>query len=482
MALIEPRTDEMGAMWRPDLQTAGEDGGRPLHERLLAALASDIRSGALAPGARLPPQRALAYDLGLAVGTVTRAYAEAERRGLVTAHVGRGSFVASTAPRSGFGFAPGPADGVIDLARNTPPLGPAERRLGDALASLRRRADLLDAAAYSSPEGPPACRGAVALWLRRRHGLCDAEAGQLVLTSGAQQALALAFSVLCRPGDAALCEAVTFTGVKAIAEHQRIALHGVALDADGITPDALDAAAATTGARVLYIIPTLQNPTAGVMSAARRAEIVAVARRRDLIVVEDDVYAAHADPDARPTPLRLLAPERVWHVASVSKSLAPGLRVGWVAPPTPEAREVALRTIRAQCYAVPVLPALIAAQWIEDGTADAIADEIADEIRARSALAWEVLPRGILGAPDRPPASHLWLPMSELAAERAAGRALRAGVEVTPPSAPVVDASLASGLRLCLGAPPDRATLERGLRTIAAALVSDGGEAERAVV
>lgn len=455
--------------WLPRI----EDGDRPLHERLFAALERDIRSGALSSGARLPPHRALAFDLGLAVGTVTKAYAEAERRGLIVAQVGRGSFVADGEPRGAFGFAPGAADGVIDLARNVPPLGPARDRIAEAIAKIRKRSDLLDVVGYGPPDGPRRHRAAAADWLERRHGLAALDPDEIVITSGAQHALSLAISLLVRPGETLLCEAATFVGVKAIAERYGAKLQGVALDEEGLIPEALDRAAAM-GARALYSIPTLQNPTGVVASTARRRAILEIAGRRGLAVIEDDVYSIYADPRLKPPSLRDLdregaRPAGVWFVASASKSVSPGLRVGFLVPPDLQAREAALRAVRAAHYAPPALSSLILTQWIEDGSADAIADELILETRRRSELARRILALPA-PTPTQPAGQHLWLPMSELEAERAAGRALRAGVEVTPPSAPIVEPELISGLRVCLGAPPDLATLEHALGVLAAAL------------
>ncbi|NWG54284.1 MAG: PLP-dependent aminotransferase family protein [Hydrogenophilaceae bacterium] len=460
--------------WKPDLPP----GETPLYERLVSALEQDIAAGVLAEGVRLPPHRDLAYALGLGVGTVTKAYAEAERRGLITAHVGRGSFVAGAETRGAFALSTAPEHGALDLARNIPPVGPARRRFADAVARLRRQPELVDVLTYALPDGLERCRRAAALWLRERHGVESVAAEDLVITLGAQQAIALALGTTCRPGDVILCEAATFHGMKAQAKHSGFNLRGVAMDADGLLPDALDRAAAATGARVLYTIPTLQNPTTRTMSAARRRDIVEVARKRRLVIVEDDVYAAYGRSDDL-VALRDLAPDITFHISSVSKTLTPGLRVGFLAPPDAARRNAVLRAVRAHCYAAPSLPALLVAQWIEDGAAHEIADEVLDEVRARTALARAIL------APDAPPSPacvHMWLPMPELEAERVAGRALRAGVEVTPPSAAIVDANLESGLRLCIGAPPDLETLERALRIVAAALSSEDEAPARAVV
>lgn len=459
------------AGWTPTLPP----GEAPLYERLLDALRGDIASGALSDGDRLPPQRDLAHRLGLGLGTVTRAYVEAEKAGLVQAHVGRGSFVRGAGTPA---FRPAAPTGPINLAQNTAPPQPAAERIGDALARLRRRADLLDHLAYAPPAGLEVQRRAGAAWLARSGGLEGADWTRLVCCAGAQQGLALALGGLARPGDAILCEASTYQGVKAIAEHQGLRLRGVAMDAEGLRPDALDEAA-RDGAKVLVLLPTLQNPTGRIMSLRRRREILAIARQHDLWLIEDDIYAVYAGDD-RPPPLALLAPERTFHVSGVSKSLAPGLRAGYLVVPPGDHLERVLRAVRALAYAPPAFGGLIATQWIEDGAADAIVAEGVAEMSARMTLARQVL-GAAMETPASPSCPHVWLPMGELDAERLAGRALRGGVEVTPPSAPVVEPGLASGVRVCLGAAASRAELEQGLRVVAAALTGVD-ERSRAVI
>ncbi|MBU4436576.1 MAG: PLP-dependent aminotransferase family protein [Alphaproteobacteria bacterium] len=459
------------AAWIPTLS----DGEAPLYERLVDALRGDIASGALAAGARLPPQRDLAHRLGLGLGTVTRAYVEAEKAGLVQAHVGRGSFV-----RGGAAARPSaaPDGGLINLAQNIAPRGPADLRIADTLSRLRRRGDLLDHLAYAPPAGMEVQRRAGAAWLARTGGLTGADWTRLIVCAGAQQGLALAFGAVTRPGDTVLCEASTFYGVKALAEHMGYGLKGLAMDAQGLRPDVLDEAAATGAYKVLAVQPTLQNPTGRIMSAGRRAQIIAVARKHDLMIIEDDIYAVYA-PGA-PPPFAVLAPERTLHVSGVSKSLAPGLRTGFLIVPPGDHLDRVLRAVRALSYAPPSFGGLIATQWIEDGAADAIVGEIRTEMTARLTLARQILGDAI-EVPMSASAPHVWLAMSELDAERLAGRALRGGVELTPPSAPVVTPGLTPGVRLCLGAARDRDDLERGLRIVAAAL-ADVDERARAVI
>jgi DNA-binding transcriptional MocR family regulator len=448
--------------WRPTL----EDGPRSLFERLLDALERDIRAGALAPGLRLPPHRELAFALGVSVGTVTKAYAEAERRGLVQATVGRGTFVASPGSDVAFRLSPGHAPAGVNLALNVRPLLSSKAALAEALNRLRKK-DLSSLLVYGAATGEEPHRRALAAWLDRTT-LLQADWRRLIVTAGGQQALALALGALGAAGDSVMTEAGTYYGLRTLAEHAGYRLKGLAMDREGLLPEALDRAAASTGARILYVTPTLQNPTGRTMGRARREEIVRVARERDIWIVEDDVYALYDSPRSLP-PLAALAPERTFYVSSLSKALSAGLRVGVLLTPGGDSLERVVRAMRAALYAPPTLGPAIGAQWIEDGTADALAVEVKAEMGRRTRMALR-----ILGAAAEPPAApcslHLWLPMSELDAERAVAQGLRAGVELTPPSAPIVDWHGLSGMRVCLGGVEDAVDLESALRVVAAAV------------
>jgi len=459
--------------WQPDISR----GSAPVYERLVAALEGDVRDGRLSPGDRLPPQRDLAHRLSLSVGTVSRAYVEAERRGFISSHVGRGSFVADRArPHAS------PADaGPLDMAHNVPPLDPAERRIGEGLTRVRQRADLATAVAYAPPEGLPSIREAGASWLRRRHGVTRATADHVIQCNGGQHGLALAFAALARPGDTILCEAATYPGIRTLAEHAGYNLRGVAMDARGVDPEAIARCARETGAKVLALIPTLHNPTAITLDAARRAEIVEVARANDLMIVEDDAYRVFADAGT-PAGFTDLAPERTLMVAGISKAVAPGLRLGFLLPPDDEGvRDRLLLGIRAFGYSPPSLGGLVFSQWEQDGTADRIADDVIAESQARTELAMQILGKA-MARPGAGRSLHVWMPMPMLDAERLSARALRASIALTPPDGPIVDAVAPSGVRLCLGGIRSRPALEQALHDIAAMLIPAGGSAARGLV
>ncbi len=453
--------------WAPDIEA---DGGT-LHAQVVQALRRDVGSGMLKPGARMPTQRELARDLGIGVGTVTRAYSEAERLGLLSSRVGRGTFVAADTQAA--------AGAVIDLSMNLPSLAPAAARLPDALADLRRRADLAGQAGLAPHAGPEWQRQAAAAWLARVACFEAVDWRRLLICVGAQQAMALALEETCRHGETILTEAATFHGLRAIAEHRGYCLAGLPMDREGMCPQALDRAAAETGARVVYVQPTLQNPTARSMSRLRREAIAEVARRRGLWILESDVYAPLAG-SALP-PLAAIAPERTFYAASVSKTLAPGLRFGFLVAPDAKRFERLCAAMRATCFSPCTLGASVAAQWIVDGTADAMLDAVKREAAGRTALAQEIL-GGVLETPSHAGSLHVWLPTTELEAERITVRASRQGVMLTPPAALVVDGAHIAGLRLCLNATPERASLERGLRIVSASMAPDHGGMRQSVV
>jgi DNA-binding transcriptional MocR family regulator len=457
--------------WRPTVKA----GAEPLYARLVSALERDVAEGALAIGTRLPTQRDLAEQLSIGLGTVTRAYAEAERRGLLRARVGQGTFVASPAPARAT-----ERDGPIDLANNLPPIRAVESRFLELLPQLAHDDAALDLLDYAPADGAERYRQAAAAWLTRTAGFTRVEARDLVLCAGATQGVTLALQSVAAPGDTVLCEAATFFGFKSIAERLRLTLVGVAMDDEGVDPDALARAAAETGARVALLIPTLHNPTTRSCSRARRQALAELARRQDLTFVEDDVYAAYARGRNAAPPLATFAPGRSWYVSSASKTLAPGLRAGWILPPR-EARETLVRTMRALNASAPIFGHLVFAKLVETGEAFRLLDAVVAEARARTELAREVL-GAALAQPAAPQSLHAWLPMPAEQAERIVRVALQGNVRLTPPASPVVSAGAPTGVRLCLGAPRERESLARALEVVREGIAAPPGRLDEPLI
>lgn len=448
--------------WAPRLSKRGG----PAYLAIADALESDLRAGVLAPGDPLPTQRELADRLGVNFTTVTRAYTEAKRRGLLTATVGRGTFASDPGGRLSEGARGGHDQ---DMSVNAPPV---PRWLPAALRDTVTRLGV-DAAfarnvlTYETRLGDVGAREAAVTWLRGR-GL-SAEADRVVVTAGAQHALALLLSTVAKPGDVVLTESLAYPGLFSAASMNGVRLTGVDIDHEGLRPDSLDSACKRLRPKALFCVPTFHNPTTAIMSLERRREILAVARRHRLRLVEDDI-AGPLRPEA--TPLAKLSPDTVIHLASLSKCVAPGLRTAFVLLPTAEDTERLEAAVRTSVLMLSPIALAVSTAWVGDGTALRAATDIRNEMTMRAALARDILGERL----DAPPGSlHGWLhlPTSWSLAGFVA-QAQQQGIRVAPADWYVTgnDAGHSSAtpnaVRLTLGAAPDRATLERALRTLAA--------------
>jgi DNA-binding transcriptional MocR family regulator len=459
-------------IWHPHLE--GRKG--PRYRAIAEALAEDLVAGALPQGSRLPTHRDLADRLGVTVGTVSRAYAEAARRGLVSGEVGRGTFVRGSAAEAADDDAAG---GLVDLSQNhppEPPTRPHRTALVSALAVLTARADagrLLD---YPAAGGNAADREAGAAWIARAG--VEASPDEVVVCTGSQHGITVVLATLLEPGDLLLSESLTYAGLKAVAGLLHLRLQGLPLDEHGVRPEAFADACRAGGVKALYLIPTLHNPTTAVMPETRRREIVAIARAHGVALVEDDVHGLL--PRERPLPVSSLAPERSYYLTSTSKTLAPGLRIAYVRAPRPMVPRL-VTNLRATTWAVAPLTAAVASAWIRDGTADALLAARRAEARERQALARAALAGADLAT--HPEAYYLWLRLPEpWRAESFTAEARARGVLVTPAEAFAVGRGLAPhAVRLCLGAARSRETLARGLAAVAE-LLRGAGAAGPAVV
>lgn len=346
-----------------------------------------------------------------------------------------------------------------DLAVNLPLRKVVAERMALALAAFPVGPDLL---AYPSMEGSLGTREAIAGWMRRRCGHVVVDPRRLVVTLGARHALSLALDEACAPGDTLLVESSTYHGFRASAEARGIRAAGVGMDSAGMLPAELERMAATTGARCVYLQPTIQNPTTSTMPLARRREIAAVATERDLTIIEGDVYSPLAwhGGDELP-PLAELLPDRCLHAGGIGKVLGPGLRVGWLLLPDDASHQRAASAIRLATDGLPALFPSIVAAWMADGLADELLANLAERMVERNRLARTILGDDLVTANGL----HAWLPGADAAGLEA--RAFERGVRITPSKPLAADGEHAVGVRLCLGAEEDIDRLETALRIVA---------------
>ena len=447
--LISMQNDAL-PIWLPRL--AAQGGPRFL--QIADALQAAVADGSLKPGDRLPTQRLLAAQLDVDLTTITRAYDEARRRNLLEGRGARGTYVA--APK--VELSP-----VLDLSMNTPPPPDGvdfDDRLKQGLAQVLMRADNQLLMTYHLGGGSDAERKAGARWLEPMFGHLDP--GLVLVCPGAQAAIAASILALTEPGDVILAEPTSYPGLRAAALQFGRRIIAVAADRHGMVPGLLEEACRTHKPGLVYLNPTLQNPTAATLPAHRRKELAAVAKRCKVRIVEDDPYWLLAD--APPPPIATFGPGEVYYISTLSKCLTPGLRVAFVLVRDPQERERFLVALRSFALMVTPLAAALAAQWILDGSADALLAGVRKEARLRHRMARDILAGRYSGAGD---GLHVWL---ELPAYWHSSQLARAaeneGIAVTPAEAFATEGGAVNAIRISLGSIKDRGRLQAGLQRL----------------
>ncbi len=441
---------------RPDIDRLARERGLPLFKALAEAIGGAIAEGRLRPGDRLPTHRALAYELGVTTSTVTEAYREAARRRLVSGEVGRGTFVLAESREAEL-FALGRRSTAerIDLSTNVP-----ADLAGEAIEAHLRAlpGDLLRRAGhYPGADDLARARLAIAQFAQGR-GL-SLRPAEIVPCAGAQQALTVALLGLAGRGRDVLCEALAAPGIKAVARSLGLRLHPVPIDREGVEPEALRRAARASGAKVVVLVPALHNPTGAVMGPERRRAVAGAIRELDLSLIEDDVYGPLVDA---PT-LAAECWDRAVIASSLSKSVAPGLRFGWLAGGHPVLPELS-RDIHLTAWSVAPIASALAVSLIESGAAGDLVRRQREEIAARHRLALATLGRG--RGSGGMPGPHLWWGVTGCA-DKAAAAAGALGVDIVPGSTFAVGRAGSDHVRLCLTSVATRARLKEGLERLA---------------
>jgi len=428
--------------------------GGPRYLQIADFIERALSDERLRPGDRLPPQRRLAALLKVDLTTVTRAYDEAKRRNLLEGRGAQGTYAA--APKVEL-------TQMLDLSMNIPP-PPADVDFDDLLKQglsqvlMRTDTDLL--MTYHLGGGSKADRAAGATWLTPMFKTVEPE--RIVVCPGAQSALAALILNLTRPGDVIVTEPAVYPGLRSAADQLGRRVVAAETDDSGLRPDALEKACRKHNARLVYLNPTLQNPTALTMPEHRRREIALTATRCDVKIIEDDPYWLLAD-DA-PPPVAHFAPGQVYYISTLSKCLSPGLRTAFVLLPDVQSREQFLVALRSFALMSTPLTTALTTQWIHDGSAARLLAGVQAEARARQYLTSQIL----AGTPQVPcEGLHVWLTLPSYWTSQDLARTARAeGVAVTSSDAFYVGPKPPNAIRISLGSVRDRTRLAAALRKL----------------
>jgi DNA-binding transcriptional MocR family regulator len=450
-------------MWRP----ARLDPEKPLYLAIADAIETAIGNGALPPGSQLPTQRELAASCGVNLSTMTRAFKECERRGLLSGTVGRGTFVSAD---SGTTFQLGPAQAdsppLIEMGL-TLPLYAFESRLAKALRAILASLPLERLLRYTDPRGLPEHREVGAGWLAR-YGL-ETRTEDILITAGSTSALSCCFIAFLRSGDHLAVDTLTYPGIKTLASATGVRLEAIEMDSQGMVPEALEAACKRASIRAVYLMPDAQNPTTAIMGEKRRDQIAAAIGRRKLILIEDDAYGDSSDRHLRALSSRI--PDRSAFIAGTSKFMGAGLRTAFVAA-RGQIGERLEQAILATLWMASPLNAAAVAGLIASGVAQEVLQLKRAEAKRRVDLARSLLPGKEFHCQDS--GFFGWLELSrpwggrefELAAREAGVRVFCADKFAAGSEAP-------SAVRLSLTGPRTIQELAKGLKALATLRASD---------
>ncbi|MEO0402167.1 MAG: PLP-dependent aminotransferase family protein [Pseudomonadota bacterium] len=403
----------MDTIWQPDLlETPG-----PKYKAVMQAIRNSIATQQLCSGEKLPPVRDLAWKLGITPGTVARAYTLLTDDGTLRAEVGRGTFVATPDVQAPL-LTEVPLE--VDSATHNSEYQPYQVNLfSPHLPSVGQAPlirSLLAEVAADPPSGVmhyPTRTGALPARQAAKEWLASAPLGafeqdDIQLAHGGQNAILLIFQALLRGRrPAVLVEELAYPGFRRAAELLRADVIPVAMDDQGVMPDALEAAIKTHDAQVFCTSPEVHNPTCGFTPESRRAELVAVARRHDIQILEDDCYRLGA---AQAPGYRMLAPERSWYISSISKSVTPALRLGIAVAPAGQAA-ILRRTAEYSFFGLATPLTDLAAKLLIHPDLDSIMVRARDEIGVYVHRAVNIL--GSYDVRWRTDVPFLWLRLPE---------------------------------------------------------------------
>ena len=434
---------------------------RPAYLLIADIIADGINSGEFQPRDRLPPLRDLAALLAINYTTATRGYAEARRRGLIDSRPGMGSFIRGKVPS-----VPLNGGSSYEMTMNSP-IEPGEE-LAQAIAAgainLFTQKNILALLRYQDFGGLADDKAMAKVWLEKQ--LPPVSIDEILVTPGIHSALVGLLTLLCRHGGSVCVSDLIYPGLKAIASQLNITLQSLPCDEDGPLPRAFEHQCQTGNIRALYVNPTIQNPTTLTLPLRRREALADVALRYSIPVIEDEAYAALATQHI--ASFSELSPELTWYLTGMSKCFGPGLRTAFVKGPGKRNTQLLAGALRALNVMASPLTNALAAQWIQEGTADRVLQSVRAESTIRQKIAANILKEFSYRA--TPEGFHLWLLLPRHFNWNPAEMAVQLrdlGVSAVSSAAFCTDNNPPDAIRICLGGAWSREVCTENLHTLA---------------
>ena len=466
--------------WLPDLQI----GDGPLYAKLARSIETGIETGELPAGSKLPPQRNLAFDLGVTVGTVSRAYSMMRERGLVSGEIGRGTYVLDR--KSG--------ENRLQASKHMPIIGATEKRVyGNRRISMTSTAavdvgqreiiartiqDVIADSGYSSIDYirfiPEAWQEAGATWLSHNDWRPDTE--NVIPTIGVHSGIMAIIQAISATGDRIAFEELTYPATARAVSMVGRRIARIKSTDRGIDPEDFEHVCAQQHPKAVVLVATLNNPTLGTIPEANRRRIVEIARKYNVWIIEDNIYGGLKRD--RPIQIAKLAPERTFLVDGMSKAVSAGLRTGWVSCPPGFTTRIA-NAHRLLTGGGPFILEETSARMVLSGAAAAVRSRVQAEMAERVALAVDILTGSHPEVAIRsdPECAYVWVTLPEPWLPGTFCKAAQEAGVVVEGADEYKVGSLdyrCPNIRLSLTGSLDRRELERGLSVVADLLSSPG--------
>ncbi|ODC03515.1 hypothetical protein BFW38_08095 [Terasakiispira papahanaumokuakeensis] len=381
----------------------------PKYIAISKAIINLISEEEIKPGEKLPTHRSLAESLGVTAGTISKAYDELEQQGFVSARVGSGTYVRNHEIISPpFPYSQNSSCGQIDLSLGLPPgdqlRTEAMRKAVESVS--RNNKSIADSIIYHAPNAFRDQKSKLSTWFK---GLgIDIHPDESIISLGGQHGIYLALNALVRPGECIAAESLTYPGFINAAQQACLKVKSLPLDQGTLNVHALEKLCERAPPRIVYVSPDQNNPTGAFMPEETRDTLAFLAKKYGFWILEDGVQ--YLPPSSRGTPLHTLAPDNTIFIASLSKILAGGLRVGLVKAPA-SVLSALTESIRSHHWMPAPLMVDIACQWIISGDADRVLNWQLDELHHRQKLTKSYL--YWLSVSGNPYGSYVWVNMPD---------------------------------------------------------------------